>query len=222
MLGDLLGWRDDLRWADSADLTALAVDRPEHDTTVSPSFVLAEPGSCTEPGARAGEVKPTDVRLLGLLCDPGQQPTARIPGSAWAATPVDRLAQLCRHHDVPLGLVTDGRWWALVCAPRGDVTSARGVRRRGLARGSRPRRRAAFVSLLERRRFFGVPDAERLPALWKRSEDSQEDLTEALGVQVRQAVELLVTAIGRADLDCRRARACATSPRTRSTAARCR
>jgi hypothetical protein len=53
--------------------------------------------------------------------------------------------------------------------------------------------------LLERRRFFAVPDAERLPALWKRSEDSQEDLTEALGVQVRQAVELLVTAIGRAD-----------------------
>ena len=125
VLGDLLGWRDDLRWADSADLTALAVDRPEHDTTVSPSFVLAEPGSCTEPGARAGEVKPTDVRLLGLLCDPGQQPTARIPGSAWAATPVDRVAQLCRHHDVPLGLVTDGRWWALVRAPRGDVTSAR-------------------------------------------------------------------------------------------------
>ena len=45
-----------------------------------------------------------------------------------------------------------------------------------------------------------MPDAERLPALWKRSEDSQEDLTEALGVQVRQAVELLVTAIGRADI----------------------
>ena len=200
VLGDLLGWADDLRWADSADLTALGVERPEHDTTVSPSFVLAEPGSCTEPGARAGEVKPTDVRLLGLLCDPGQQPTARIPGSAWAATPVDRVAQLCRHHDVPLGLVTDGRWWALVRAPRGDVTSVAVFDAVAWPEAADRDVVRAFRSLLERRRFFGVPDAERLPALWKRSEDSQEDLTEALGVQVRQAVELLVTAIGRADL----------------------
>jgi len=83
VLGDLLAWGDDLRWADAANLTALAVDRPEHDTTISPSFVLAEPRSDTGPGALAGEVKPADVRLLGLLCEPGQQPTARIPGSAW-------------------------------------------------------------------------------------------------------------------------------------------
>ena len=162
------------------------------------------------------------MRLLGLLCDPGQQPTARIPGSAWAATPVDRVAQLCRHHDVPLGLVTDGRWWALVRAPRGDVTSVAVFDAVAWPEAADRDVVRAFRSLLERRRFFGVPDAERLPALWKRSEDSQEDLTEALGVQVRQAVELLVTAIGRADLTRRRARACATSPRTRSTAARCR
>jgi hypothetical protein len=192
VLGDLLAWGDDLRWADAADLTALAVDRPEHDTTVSPSFVL------TDPGARNAEVKPADVRLLGLLCDPGQQPTARIPGSAWAATPVDRVAQLCRHHDVPLGLVTDGRWWVLVRAPRGDVTSVAVFDAVAWPDAADRDVVRAFRSLLERRRFFAVPDGERLPALWKRSEDSQEDLTEALGVQVRQAVELLVTAIGRA------------------------
>ena len=193
VLGDLLGWGEDLRWAGAADLTPLAVDRPEHDTTVSPSFVL------TDPAARTGEVKPADVRLLGLLCEPTQQPTARIAGSAWAATPVDRVAQLCRHHDVPLGLVTDGRWWALVRAPRGDVTSVAVFDAVAWPDAADRDVVRAFRSLLERRRFFAVPDAERLPALWKRSEDSQEDLTEALGVQVRQAVELLVTAIGRAD-----------------------
>ncbi|MFD0575716.1 hypothetical protein [Dactylosporangium darangshiense] len=57
----------------------------------------------------------------------------------------------------------------------------------------------AFVSLLCRRRFFGVPDAERLVPLLRRSLDNQEELTEALGVQVRRAVELLVAAFGRAD-----------------------
>ena len=41
VLGDLLGWRDDLRWADSADLTALAVERPEHDTTVPQARIPA-------------------------------------------------------------------------------------------------------------------------------------------------------------------------------------
>ncbi|MFC7659228.1 hypothetical protein ACFQV8_26555 [Pseudonocardia benzenivorans] len=58
----------------------------------------------------------------------------------------------------------------------------------------------AFRSFLRRSRFFSVPENQQLPALLKASEDSQEDLTDALGVQVRQAVELLVTAIGRADV----------------------
>ena len=55
----------------------------------------------------------------------------------------------------------------------------------------------AFVSLLNRRRFFLVPPEETLPALIKASEDREEEITDRLGVQVRQAVELLVLAIGR-------------------------
>jgi hypothetical protein len=39
---------------------------------------------------------------------------------------------------------------------------------------------------------------ERLPALLRESLKHQEDITEALGVQVRQAVELLVAAFARA------------------------
>jgi hypothetical protein len=57
----------------------------------------------------------------------------------------------------------------------------------------------AWVSLLRRGRFFGRPEDELLPALLRESLDGQEDVTEALGVQVRQAVELLVDSIGRAE-----------------------
>ena len=57
----------------------------------------------------------------------------------------------------------------------------------------------AFCSLLRRERFFAVPQSETLPALLRASLDNQEEITEALGVQVRQAVELLVDAIGRAE-----------------------
>lgn len=189
VLRDLLGWRDELR-IDGLD--PLAVEVPEHDTTLTPSFVLVEPGT--------DDVKPDNTRLLGMLCEPGTQPTARPRESTWAATTVDRLAQLCRHHGVELGLATDGRWWAFVRAPRGKVTTTAVFDAIGWAEAAERDVVRAFRSILGRNRFFGVPVDEQLPKLLKDSEENQEEITEALGVQVRQAVELLVAAIGRADV----------------------
>ncbi|MGH3795857.1 MAG: Eco57I restriction-modification methylase domain-containing protein [Pseudonocardiaceae bacterium] len=182
----MLHWHTD----NTTDLDALSMDVPEHDTRIVPAFALVEPGE---------DVKPSTTRLLGTVCEPGAQPTARIKGEAWAATPVDRLAQLCRHHDVELGLATDGRWWALVWAPRGGVTTTAVFDAVAWPEAAEREVARAFVSLLCRRRFFGVPGEEQLGALLNKSKDSQEEITEALGVQVRQAVELLVAAIGRAD-----------------------
>lgn len=187
VLGDLLGWGDALH---TGELDALWMDVPEHDTRTVPSFALVEPGE---------DPKPDTARLLGLVCEAGTQPTARVKGEAWAATPVDRLAQLCRHHDIELGLATDGRWWALVWAPRGGVTTTAVFDAVAWPESAERDVLRAFVSLLSRTRFFGVPDEEKLGALLEKSKDSQEEITEALGVQVRQAVELLVSAIGRAD-----------------------
>ena len=41
------------------------------------------------------------------------------PNDLWAATPVDRIEALLRENDVEIGIVTDGRWWGLVCARDG-------------------------------------------------------------------------------------------------------
>ncbi|MET7373439.1 Eco57I restriction-modification methylase domain-containing protein [Micromonospora arida] len=188
VLGELLGWGDALH---TDGLDALAHTVAEHDTELRPSFVLVEPGE---------EVKPDSVRLLGLICPPGRQPTARIPGSTWAATSTDRLAHLCRHHNIELGLATDGRWWTLVWAPRGSVTTTATFDTVAWPEAAERDVVRAFVSLLARRRFFGVPDGERLVPLLRDSLGGQEEITEALGVQVRQAVELLVAAIGRIDV----------------------
>ncbi|MFD6735596.1 Eco57I restriction-modification methylase domain-containing protein, partial [Micromonospora aurantiaca] len=188
VLRELLGWGDALH---GNGLDAFTVEVAEHDTEIRPSFALVEPGE---------EIKPDNVRLLGMVCPPGSQPTARIPGSAWAATYVDRLAHLCRHHEIELGLATDGRWWVLVWAPRGGVTTTAVFDAVSWPEAAERDVVRAFVSLLCRRRFFGVPDAERLVPLLRASLDSQEEITEALGVQVRKAVELLVAAIGRADV----------------------
>ncbi|TVT30039.1 hypothetical protein FNH05_29660, partial [Amycolatopsis rhizosphaerae] len=189
VLNELLGWGDALHWDDLDG--SLGIDVAEHDVRLTPAFALVEPGE---------DVKPATTRLLGLTCAPGTQPTARIAGSAWAATPVDRLAHLCRVHQVELGLATDGRWWALVWAPRGGVTTTVVFDAVSWPEAAEREVLRAFVSLLCRSRFFGVPEEERLVALLAKSKDNQEDVTEALGVQVRQAVELLVGAIGRADV----------------------
>src|SRR3981081_279611 len=154
---------------------------------------MKAPRQWVEPGE---DVKPDTTRLFGMICAPGRAPTARVADSAWAATTVDRLAKLCRHHDVELGLATDGRWWALVWAPRGGVTTTAVFDAVAWAAGAEPQGVRAFCSLLCRRRFFGVRDDEKLVPLLRASLDYQEDITEALGVQVRQAVELLVAAIG--------------------------
>jgi hypothetical protein len=190
VLTELLGWGDELRDGPD-DLEAVGLDVPEHETRVVPSFALVEVGE---------DVKPATTRLLGLICPPGHAPTARVPGSPWAATYADRLAAVCRHHGVELGLATDGRWWALVWAPKDKATGVAvfdtiawpELAERDVVR--------AFSSILCRSRFFGVSDDERLPALLHDSLGSQEDITEALGSQVREAVELLVAALGRQDL----------------------
>ncbi|MEU7889489.1 DNA methyltransferase [Microbispora bryophytorum] len=184
-LRHLLGWKDAVH---IHGLEVLTVDVPQHDTQLVPDFALVEPGE---------EIKPDTVRLIGMICE--GRPTARIKGEDWAATPADRLAQLCRHHGIELGLVTDGRWWTLVWAPRGGVTTTAVFDAISWHEAAERDVVRAFVSLLKRARFFSVPAEETLPALLKASLDSQEDITEALGVQVRQAVELLVAAIGRAD-----------------------
>ncbi|MFG3577805.1 Eco57I restriction-modification methylase domain-containing protein [Micromonospora chersina] len=188
VLGELLGWGGTLH---EDGLDALDYTVAEHDTELRPSFVLVEPGE---------EVKPDSVRLLGLVCPPGQQPTGRIKDSTWAATPGDRLAHLCRHHNIELGLATDGRWWTLVWAARGGVTTTATFDAVSWPEAAERDVVRAFVSLLSRRRFFGVPDGERLVPLLRDSLGSQEEITEALGVQVRRAVELLVAAIGRIDV----------------------
>jgi hypothetical protein len=58
----------------------------------------------------------------------------------------------------------------------------------------------AFVHLLGIRRFF-VDESEQLPALFDRSLKFQDEVTDALGEQVRRAVEVLIQTLDKADQD---------------------
>ncbi|MFH9979044.1 Eco57I restriction-modification methylase domain-containing protein, partial [Streptomyces sp. NPDC017179] len=204
VLTRLLGWNDALTLrlgeTEHHGLDRLTLRVPEHNAEVRPDFALVDPGTdlAAEPSTEAAAKR---VRLLGMTVPAGTAPTARTGGGGdWTAAPADRLARLLRHHGVPLGLVTDGRWWCLVWAPLGGVTTTAVFDTIGWNEAAERNVVRAFVSLLRRRRFFEYDEPETLVGLLKASLAAGEDVTEALGVQVRQAVELLVDAIGRADV----------------------
>ncbi|MFJ4502863.1 Eco57I restriction-modification methylase domain-containing protein [Streptomyces sp. NPDC088864] len=204
VLRSLLGWGDALVLRQGEDenpaLDRLTLQVPAHNAVLRPDFALVEPGGdlLAEPDAASVAKR---VHILGMTIPAGAVPTSRAAaGAEWAAAPADRLARLLRHHDVPLGLITDGRWWCLVWAPVGGVTTTAVFDTIGWNEAAERNVVRAFVSLLRRRRFFEYEESETLVGLLKASLAAGEDVTEALGVQVRQAVELLVDAIGRADV----------------------
>jgi hypothetical protein len=159
----------------------------EQTTILHPDYALMEP---VGDGA-------TRARLLVTVHPPGTRLDARPAGSQWASTPIDRMALLCRATGVDLGLVTNATAWVLVWAPR-DSAMGRATFSADLF-SEEPVLPDAFTSVLGARRFFAVADGDRLEQLLAESASAQAEVTGKLGQQVRQAVELLVSAMSRAD-----------------------
>lgn len=213
-----LDWAGHLR-LDAELPAALAEPVAEHGLLLRPDLGFyaerhddsAEPDQETEPDDEDTDSEdgtdPSEVgdetggpwRLLGMITDWGAHPLARTTRQGWTASPVERLAVLLRARDVPIGLVTDGRWWALVWAPLGGTTGA-AVFDASLW-GEEPESFAAFVALLTRARFLAVTPTDTLPALFVESLGAQEVVTVTLGRQVRDAVELLVNTLDRLDAE---------------------
>ncbi|OYX73996.1 MAG: hypothetical protein B7Y81_00895 [Caulobacter sp. 32-67-35] len=164
----------------------LMVLMPEHGVTVMPDLAVVNPTNGDEP------------LLLIHVYEPDTDLDATRRFDGLAITPADRMVALLRATGCPTGVVTNGERWMLVHAPVGAVA--------GFASwyvrlwGQEPETLRAFVSLLGVRRLFG-PEEGKLPTLYERSLKHQDDVTEALGEQVRRAVEVLVQALDRADQD---------------------
>lgn len=164
----------------------LTVSMPEHGVTVAPDLAVVNPTNSDEP------------LLLIHVYEPDTDLDATRRFDGLAITPADRMVALLRATGCPTGVVTNGERWMLVHAPVGAVAGFASWYAR--LWGQEPETLRAFVSLLGVRRFFG-PDEGKLPALYERSLKHQDDVTEALGEQVRRAVEVLVQALDRADQD---------------------
>lgn len=159
---------------------------PEHGVTVVPDLAVVDPTQGDAP------------LLLIHVYDPDVNLDASRRFDGLATTPADRMISLLRATGCPTGILTNGERWMLVHAPVGSVASLASWYAR--LWGQELETLRAFVSLLSVRRFFG-PDTEKLQALFERSLKHQDDVTDALGEQVRRAVEVLVQALDRADQD---------------------
>ena len=159
----------------------------EHGEILRPDLAVLDPGDSTRP------------RLLIRILPPEQNLDKPLSGMHWKASCSTRMMELLHATNCRLGLVTNGEHWMLVNAPRDETT--------GYASWyaslwlEEPLTLRAFRSLLSARRFFSVPENETLESLLKRSVEDQQEVTDQLGYQVREAVELLIQSLDRADQD---------------------
>jgi hypothetical protein len=137
--------------------------------------------------------------LLISFFAPGTKLESPLPDHNWKASPATRMMELLHATGITTGLVTNGEQWLLVYARCGEAT--------GFASWyadlwmQEPVTLLAFHSLLHLRRFFGVAAADTLPSLLDASTHDQQEVTDQLGYQVRQAVEVLVQAFDRIDAE---------------------
>jgi len=189
ILSDVLEWDDDRSGqnlksaADFGEFYAHEVTG--HNVTLNPE--LAFLSAADELPSIFVVSYPPDTPLDGPINTDG-----------WIASPAERMVELCRANTVRLGLITNGEHWMLIDAPTGGVTTFASWYS-GLW-AQEPKTLQAFITLFDIGRFF-LPAEDQLPALLDKSLEFQDDVTDALGEQVRRAVEVLIQAFDRADTD---------------------
>lgn len=162
----------------------------QHQETLAPDWVLVD-----------SEVNKPE--LLIQIFEPSQKLDGTYKGinkgSNWSASPVTRMVELLRGLKVSLGLITNGEEWMLVYAPQGGTSST--VSWYGNIWVEEKITLRAFRDLLGVERFFGVQEQDTLASLCDRSKNSQQEVTDQLGLQVRKAVEILIQKLAEIDAD---------------------
>lgn len=186
VLETILGFKPEEIVSDLKILDQFQCRVAEYGAVLRPTFVV-KPAMSESPRLLV-HVHPHKTRLA-----------AASRADVWKASPAARMTAHLRGVGIKLGLVSDGEQWMLVHAPVGE--SASWITWYASVWREEPVSVRSFRSLVGRGRLVGVPDSESLEALFISSRDEIEDVTNRLGVQLRQAVEVLVRSIDRIDQD---------------------
>ncbi|WP_175794799.1 Eco57I restriction-modification methylase domain-containing protein [Burkholderia ambifaria] len=181
VLTSVLGYPENQIAEGQALPAGLEASMREVGETLRPDFALVGPAGTATAGL-------PQLLITNYTAEQGLDKP--VIGKHWKATPATRMMELLHVADLPLGLVTNGEQWMLVYAPRGETTGYASWF--GALWLDEPITLRAFHSLLGVRRFFGVAADSTLLSLLKESASDQQEVTDQLGYQVRQAVEVLV------------------------------
>lgn len=201
VLTDLLGY-DASVLVPAADMGAACpgLSLPEMGEELRPDWLLLPPAAVDldDPDALDAPTPPAMERRPVLLVSiTTARLDAPLPGRRCAWSPARRMAELCRSSGVTLGLVSDGRQFMLVHACQNKTTTFV-TWEADIWLEERITLRS-FVTLLHRRRFFSLAEAQTLPCLLEKSADAQQSVTDKLGLQVRGAITEFLRALDRLD-----------------------
>ncbi|MBN8604374.1 MAG: TetR family transcriptional regulator [Planctomycetes bacterium] len=170
----------------------LHVRVPMQHETLQPDFAVLEPSD------DGSESKP---RMIVMVVPPTQSLDKPLPNKIWHASPHTRMSDLvrgCNNSGIFFGLVTNGEQWTLVYSKQGETASF--TTWYASIWFDEPITLRSFLELLSAKRLYGDPNAT-LEKLFERSSEHQSEVTDQLGLQVRDALETLVEAIDRIDRD---------------------
>ena len=107
------------------------------------------------------------------------------------------MTKLLHNTKVGLGLITNGEQWMLVYAKPGEATGC--VSWYSTIWLDEPETLKLFRSLLGLRRFFGVEKDSTIHSLLDKGTSEQQEVTDQLGFQVREAVKVLIQSFNHLD-----------------------
>ena len=171
ILRELLEYEDDLHDGTALD-DGFKHRHPRTGELLQPDYILARDGKATV----------ANTELVIKVYPPGTALERNL--STEFASPARSLVHLMHSLKVPVGLLTDGEKWILVYGQSGETTGfsvwhSRIWSEERITFNS-------FQTLLHVRRFLGVRKEDTLASIFARSKDSQIDVTNQLGIQVRR------------------------------------
>lgn len=187
ILEDFLGLKDKEYWQVGASIPAdKVVNLHEQQETLRPNRILLDDGRAV--------LLILEVPREQSLDKPWIQDKGR-----WKASPTTKIERMLRETGVELGLVTNGEAWRLVVASPSETTSW--MTWTAQTWNDDLLTLAAFKDLLGESRFFAGPRNQVILELIKQSRQRQLDVADQLGNQVREALQILVHELDRADAE---------------------
>nr|WP_294528787.1 hypothetical protein [uncultured Rhodopila sp.] len=163
----------------------LSVHLPDADTTLVPTWAVAEPDG--------------GWQILVRIEGSGVEPDSRGALDGWEATPHQRLERLLRETGIPTGLLLTDTHLRVIYAPRGETSGWLAFPLRELAAvGGRPML-GGLKLLLSAFRLFNDSAERRLPGLLRASREAQAEVSARLATQVLGALHELLRGLHAAD-----------------------